>query len=320
MKNEKLKINDKKFPDESLEPLPHMHPHIRISPFIPTEWEKLLKTKVPSSLSVKPPQFWLNDGYDCDFCLSGRDALLACLLHLKLQRGDEVLIVKTTDGPYVTSCVTKTIEKVCRWTLNPSPLTQLILVIHEFGFPCPREKVVPYQKKGIPILEDCAYALGSRIEGAPIGTFGDYALYSLPKYYPIPFGGVLAWSKKMKVKTSVSQPNADEVELLRNTVHHARPFLKEWNKIQRANWQYFAKALSKHGFSPYFDLKKEVVPGVFLMKVSNGFAGEDVKKRLNAAGVESTQYYNQGGFYFPVHQFLTEWEKEYIVRWFLGKS
>ncbi len=239
--------------------------------------------------------------------------------------------MKTTDGPYISSCVTKTIEKVCRWS-QPSHKSQghlpagrqvshkikLVIVIHEFGFPCPEWKVLPFKKKGIPILEDCAYALGSRVEGAKVGTFGDFAIYSLPKYFPVPFGGILV--SKSNIKSQKSKiSNADE-NLLRQTLHASYSHMSKWNKTRRQNWNRFGQALTSKGFAPYFSLNKNVVPGVYLTAVPSKFKGEQVKKRLNEAGVESTQYYHQGGFYFPVHQFLTIWEKEYIVQNFLRKN
>ncbi len=295
--------------------LPHMYPHIRISPFIPMEWEKLLEAKVTSAgRTTDRPSFWLNGGRDLRYFANGRSALLAYLHHLKLKRRDEVLIVKTFDGPYITSCVTKAIEKICRWSQRPSVRTKLVLVIHEFGFPCPEWKVAPFKKNGIPVLEDCAYALGSRVEGAKVGTFGDFALYSLPKYYPIPFGGILA--SKTKFKSAHEIPlrlSVPEENLLRHTVQAAHPLMRQWNTIRRQNWNRFSYGLAGHGVAPYFPLNKHIVPGVYLMAVPPKFRGEKVKKKLNAAGVESTQYYRQGGFYIPVHQFLTIWEKDYIV-------
>ncbi|OGX24546.1 MAG: hypothetical protein A2787_07045 [Omnitrophica WOR_2 bacterium RIFCSPHIGHO2_01_FULL_48_9] len=304
--------------------LPHMQPHIRISPFLPNAWEKLLRTKTSAAgRSVEKPDFWLDGATDIRWYASGRNALEACLRHLRFKKTDTVLIIKNTDGPYVSSCVTQTIEKVCRWSLASarqrvtSKEPRLILVIHEFGFPCPEEKIKIYRKRGIPILEDCAYALGSRAAGAAVGTFGDYALYSLPKYYPVPFGGILV--SRSKLKTAGAKLKKPEVSLLLQTLRASYPLMPRWNALRRENWHYFSKALARYGYKPYFDLKSKIIPGVFLMKVPAGFAGEKVKRTLTAAGAESTQYYHQNGFYFPVHQLLTYYEKQYILRHFLKK-
>ncbi len=299
---------------------PHMRPLVRISPFTPQRWQEILQDRSHKLSSItQEPSFWLDGGRHLEYCNSGRAALSLCLEHFKIKKEDEVLIVKNTDGPYISSCVTKTIEKHCGWSQTFSVRTRVIFVIHEFGFPCPPERFLIYQKKGIPIVEDCAYALGSRIEGESIGRFGDFAIYSLPKYYPIPLGGILVFKKKTKVVKSNLICGADIRELIKQTIGHPQRFLKTWNNIRRENWNFFVKRVLGKGLTPYFMLTKYVVPGVCIVGVPQNFEGEETKQRLNAAGVESTQYYHQKGFYFPVHQFLTDYEKEYILFHFFSK-
>lgn len=309
-----------KTPQEIFQVLPHMYPYIRISPFSPRHWEEVLSMRAKASPAVYNPKFWLNGAKDILFFASGREALLACLKHLGLYSQNEVLIIKNTNGPYISSCVTKTIEKVCRWSQKLSPRTRLGLVIHEFGFPCPEEKILFYKKRGIPILEDCAYAMGSRLEGAKVGILGDYALYSLAKYYPMPLGGLLVSKVKLSSKAHNLSISSNLQKLILETLYHAQPFLKKWNKTRRENWSFFSQRLSSKGFKPYFPLPKKVVPGVYLTYVPKDFQGEKVKARLNTVGVESTQYYHQNGFYFPVHQFLIQYEREYILHFLLKNN
>lgn len=264
------------------------------------------------------PDFWLDGAVDLKFYDSGRTAIVACLKHLKLKKNDEVLIVKTTVGPYISSCITKTIEQVCRWSQTLTAKTRLVLVIHEFGFPCPSECIAACQKQGLPILEDCAYALGSRIEKADIGHWGDFAIYSLPKYYPTPYGGILAAKETIGVPRSRFDLSPDDIQAIEQMLNHAQRWYKKWNQIRQENWSYFADQLKKHKITPYFQLDSRLVPGVFLAKLPNKSQGNKRKQSLTAAGVEATEYYGQGGFYFPVHQFLTEYEKQYILYHFLN--
>ncbi len=261
----------------------------------------------------------MDKGQDILWCDSGRTALEACLKHLGLKPQDEVLIVTTTNGPYISGCVTKTIEKNCRWSRTLNSRTRLGLVIHEFGFPCPQKKFLPLQQHNIPILEDCAYAFGSRTEGADIGCFGQFGLYSFPKYFPVPFGGILVAQEKINLpfkKAYQISPGAEK--LLHNTLHNSLKEIKGWNKKRREYWQLFAKALRAPGLIPYFSLAKGVVPGVYLTRVPQQFPGEQIKEKLNLLGIESTQYYNQHGFYFPCHQFLTPYETSYILHHFIA--
>jgi DegT/DnrJ/EryC1/StrS aminotransferase family len=292
---------------------PFIQPCVQISPFLPKEFERILSGATNSSHPSEFPGFWLDKAKAIRFLSSGREALLTGLKDAGLHGQDEVLIVKNTEGPYISGCVTKTIEKICRWSQSFSPRTRLVLVIHEFGFPCPAQRILPYKKMGIPIIEDCAYALGSRIEGASIGKIGDYAIYSLSKYYPIPFGGVLVSKKKFNVSLRDTGISSFAKNIVLQILRGSRPYIKKWNQTRRNNWLYFKKHTSPIGCPPFFSLSKNIVPGVYLMRVPKSFRGEIVKKRLNQAGIVSTQFYHQGGFYFPVHQFLSEYEKEYIL-------
>lgn len=70
---------------------------------------------------------------------------------------------------------------------------RLIVVIHYFGYPQNIEliKEITYGKK-ILILEDCAQALFSRDEsGFLLGTKGDFSIFSLTKFLPVPDGSFI---------------------------------------------------------------------------------------------------------------------------------
>jgi len=44
--------------------------------------------------------------------------------------------------------------------------------------------------------------------------------------------------------------------------------------------------------------------------------GALLKERFVNAGIEATEYYGHGGFYFPIHQFLSETEIDLMLRLF----
>lgn len=56
-----------------------------------------------------------------------------------------------------------------------SDKTKVIIVPHTYGMPA---RIVQIQKLGVPILEDCAQALGSLYRGKPLGSFGDISIFS----------------------------------------------------------------------------------------------------------------------------------------------
>jgi dTDP-4-amino-4,6-dideoxygalactose transaminase len=67
-----------------------------------------------------------------------------------------------------------------------------LFVIHYLGWPQPmREIVALCRERGILLIEDCALALLSGMEGRPLGTFGDFAVFCLYKTLPVPNGGLL---------------------------------------------------------------------------------------------------------------------------------
>lgn len=56
-----------------------------------------------------------------------------------------------------------------------TPKTKAIIIPHMFGVPA---DVLSIKELKIPIIEDCAVALGSKINGKHVGTFGDLTIYS----------------------------------------------------------------------------------------------------------------------------------------------
>jgi dTDP-4-amino-4,6-dideoxygalactose transaminase len=67
-----------------------------------------------------------------------------------------------------------------------------LFVIHYLGWPQPmRELVELCRERGMLLIEDCALALLSGMEGRPLGAFGDFAVYCLYKTLPVPNGGLL---------------------------------------------------------------------------------------------------------------------------------
>jgi len=67
------------------------------------------------------------------------------------------------------------------------------------------------------------------------------------------------------------------------------------------------------GTEPYFELRSSVVPGAYVMRIDTAIDGAKLKRDLVEVGVESTQYYGMGGFYLPVHQCLTDYDRRYIL-------
>lgn len=85
----------------------------------------------------------------------------------------------------------------------------LVYVTHFFGFP--QEEVEELcricTERSVPVLEDCALSLYSRIGEKPLGMFGDYAVFSERKSLALTEGGYLVSNKK---------PLPEHVKVLKN--------------------------------------------------------------------------------------------------------
>jgi len=119
---------------------------------------------------------------------SGTAALHLSLLALEIGAGDEVILpayacsalsnaVRYTGATPVTADVdfrsgnlnAAEVEK------RLSPNTRAIIVPHMFGLPA---EIEPLVSLGVPVIEDCAQALGATRNGGPAGSFGTVAVFS----------------------------------------------------------------------------------------------------------------------------------------------
>ncbi len=67
-----------------------------------------------------------------------------------------------------------------------------IIVPHYFGIPRRMSRIRALcDAEGIALIEDCAHAFFGVVEGRPVGAWGDYAIASLTKFFPVSEGGCL---------------------------------------------------------------------------------------------------------------------------------
>jgi hypothetical protein len=168
-------------------PDPYLLPTFRISPFATSflsENEKLpfdnfADTYLDNKFNKKQ---WV-------YTINGRQAIEQALKNYNLNPTDVVTILTTSGNKYISSCVTSSIEKFCQWNRELSADTKIIFVNHEFGYPFQQmEKLLALN---IPIIEDCCTTFFSNDDNNKLGKYGDYAIYSLPKFFPIQVGGIL---------------------------------------------------------------------------------------------------------------------------------
>jgi len=162
--------------------------------------------------SLSSDFFW--QGREHLFFPTGKTAIHHTMNLLKLKREDEVCVFTSTDENYVSTCVTGPIFNYCKVSRVVTPQTKVFYIIHEFGLPHPKTKeiVLEGKNKGIPVIEDCAHTFDSEIDGKLVGSFGDYAIYSIPKHLPTEIGGILT-GKRLNADTEYyGKTTANEVE------------------------------------------------------------------------------------------------------------
>ncbi|MDP3880843.1 MAG: aminotransferase class I/II-fold pyridoxal phosphate-dependent enzyme [bacterium] len=138
---------------------------------------------------------------------SGRTALFTALKALDIKEGDEVILQAYTcvavPEPILWLGATPIYVDIDAQSLNMDPeklqrkissKTKAIIVQHTFGNPAQMEKILEIAKeKNIPVIEDCAHAIGAKYRGQAVGTFGDMAFFSFgrDKVVSSVFGGAL---------------------------------------------------------------------------------------------------------------------------------
>jgi dTDP-4-amino-4,6-dideoxygalactose transaminase len=87
------------------------------------------------------------------------------------------------------------------------PHVRALVVAHFFGFPqdTPAARKL-CEERGLFLIEDCAHCFYGRVHGRPVGAFGDYAIGSQRKFFPIGDGGCLVSA----TRPVVSRPLHDQ--------------------------------------------------------------------------------------------------------------
>ena len=120
-------------------------------------------------------------------------------LHLSLKvlgvgKNDEVVVPDmtfiATANAVLLSGAKPVLVDVEKETMNISPesifaslskRTKAIIPVHFAGRPCNMKKIMGIAKsKKLFVIEDCAHAIGTRIDGKHVGTFGDFGMFLIP--------------------------------------------------------------------------------------------------------------------------------------------
>lgn len=134
---------------------------------------------------------YIDTKYATGVC-NGTVALHLALVALGIGPGDEVIVPTLTYVAsvnaisYVGATPVFVDSDRASWQLDPNdvrcritPNTRAIMVVHLYGHPADMDSIIAIAREhDLFVIEDCAEAIGSRIRGQHVGTFGDIATFS----------------------------------------------------------------------------------------------------------------------------------------------
>ncbi len=164
---------------------------------------------------------------------SGTSALHLALLSLGIKSGDEVILPS-----YLCTSVLNAVNYVgakpvivdineddfnislAATRRNLTRRTKAIIVVHQFGFPT---DIKSFLRLGVPVIEDCAQAIGAKINNRRVGSLGTLAIYSFyaTKMLATGYGGMVSSNDRGLI----------------NKIKDLRDFDERDNYITRYNYQ-----------------------------------------------------------------------------------
>ena len=144
------------------------------------------------------------DAAQVRFVTSGRVAIAIALKQMGIGAGDSVMVpayhCASMVEPVIWSGATPVFYRVNPDTsVNLDDIaskldgtTRLIMATNYFGFPQNLSAIRAFcDARGLKMLEDCAHSFLGEHQGKPVGSWGDYAIASSMKFFPVYEGGCL---------------------------------------------------------------------------------------------------------------------------------
>ena len=286
----------------------HLSPIYRISPF---KEEHIIENKRIYNSTPSDDIFNYFDklfpSKSIQLTLDGRSAISHAIDMLGLKGSDCVTIVTTTDNFYISSCVTKEIEKKCLWSRDINPNTKAIFINHEFGMLDRRVK--EFKKLGIPIIEDFAHSFCSLEESSKSEYQGDLLVCSFSKIFPMQAGGAILFDERYSLSHYYNSKMLDYVN------SNASFYIQSLEDIKRKrlkNYEIFLRKFQSIGVIPFFKFSKTEVPGVFCFNLRENINSSEFKEFMNANGIESSVFYGKNAYFVPCHQGMNEGDIDYV--------
>lgn len=233
---------------------------------------------------------------------NGRKALeLALEQNPQKSNNQNIFIQTTSDNLYISSCVTKVIEKKNSWHRRKDGDCDSILINHEFGYTDGRAQRISKNFW----IEDCAFSFNSKYDnGERCGSYGSCSVFSFSKFFPIQFGGFLTSNHPVKYLE-----DRQIIKYVSNVVGFYLNEIEHWSTYRREIYNYYMEVFSQLGCSQYLKLRPNDVPGVFLFRTPIDLNLQLLKEYYWKRGIQCSVFYGEQAFYLPLNQFT---EKKHI--------
>jgi len=133
----------------------------------------------------------MGGGY-ADAVATGTAALFVAVAALGLPEGSEMIVSPITDpGSLSAIILNRLVPRIAdsepgrygmgveQFLARIGPKVRAVMVVHSIGQPANvRDIVREAHARGIRVIEDCSQSHGAKINGRPVGTFGDIAAFS----------------------------------------------------------------------------------------------------------------------------------------------
>ena len=182
------------------------------------------------------------DAGELEYVTSGRVAIARALQYFNIKTNDKVLIPAYHCNSMVEPVV---------W-LNAVPVfykihgnaavdlndiaeklvdgVRVLMVTHYFGFPQNIDEIREFcDSHNLMLIEDCAHAFFGQYNGKALGTFGDFSIASIMKFYPVYDGGCLGINTKINEhRKIVNSGLAFQIKAILNSLEYAF----EYNRLK----------------------------------------------------------------------------------------
>ena len=138
--------------------------------------------------------------------------------------------------------------------------------------------------------------------------------YSFPKFFPVQYGGLLVGKHfaDRDIWDRFSCLDVGKTEVIKRQLSSYIKDIQDIVRKRRENYAYVEKLCRNEDFEPFFDIKDNETPGMFVLKVENHDKIIEICSRLKLFGIECGGYYHNDAVFLPIHQNLGKAHLDYI--------